>query len=80
MGQAILTLTKKGELYADDQRIFPKRLYDAEGEIATRLAGLKEPVEDPPTDKAVVKVIKTVEKKALAFTTTRRKPPLLSRP
>lgn len=64
VGQAILTLTKKGELYADDQRIFPKRLYDAEGEIATRLAGLKEPIEDPPTDKAVAKVIKTVEKGA----------------
>lgn len=64
VGKAILALTEKGELYADGQRIFPKRLYDAEGEIATRLAGLVEPVADPPSDKAVAKLIKTVEKGA----------------
>ncbi|WP_203663229.1 ATP-dependent RecD-like DNA helicase [Lacticaseibacillus sp. 53-4] len=64
VGKAILALTEKGELYADGQRIFPKRLYDAEGEIATRLATLKEPVKDPPSDKAAAKVIKTVEKEA----------------
>ncbi|MFD1392959.1 ATP-dependent RecD-like DNA helicase [Lacticaseibacillus jixianensis] len=64
VGKAILALTEKGELYADGQRIFPRRLYDAEGEIATRLATLQEPLADPPSDQAVAKLIKNVEKSA----------------
>ena len=37
VGQAIVTLAKDNALVAEGKRIFPKRLYDAEWQIARQL-------------------------------------------
>lgn len=42
VGQAIVTLAKDNELVAEGKRIFPKRLYDSEWQIARQLKGLAE--------------------------------------
>lgn len=71
VGQAILTLTKKNQLYVDGQKVFPKRLYDAEGEIATRLKQLLG--DDTKPAKHTAKVIKQVEKEqGIAYDDTQR--------
>ncbi|MDK7330467.1 hypothetical protein QP516_11965, partial [Micrococcus luteus] len=40
VGQAIVTLAKDNALVAEGKRIFPKRLYDSEWQIARQLKGL----------------------------------------
>ncbi|WP_461224176.1 SF1B family DNA helicase RecD2 [Lacticaseibacillus suihuaensis] len=63
VADAMLALTQKGELFVEDQHVFPKRLYDAERVIADRLKLLlRASDDDAPKPKAIQKAIKAVAK------------------
>ncbi|WP_225047350.1 ATP-dependent RecD-like DNA helicase [Lacticaseibacillus kribbianus] len=62
VADAMLALTRKGELFVEAQHVFPKRLYDAERTIADRLRLLTRAAADPVKPRAIQKAIKAVAK------------------
>ncbi|WP_125707117.1 ATP-dependent RecD-like DNA helicase [Lacticaseibacillus porcinae] len=63
VADAVIALRKSNKIMAEDKRIYPKRLYDAEFEIANRLKQLDQDV-DKPSDKAIQHALKDVQKAA----------------
>ncbi|MFD1484269.1 ATP-dependent RecD-like DNA helicase [Lacticaseibacillus baoqingensis] len=63
VADAIVALAKADRIVAEKQHIFPKKLYDAEFEIANRLKRLGSDLE-MPAESAVNKAIKKVQKSA----------------
>ncbi|WP_127849648.1 ATP-dependent RecD-like DNA helicase [Lacticaseibacillus hulanensis] len=59
--QAIAELVQQRRLVTHDGHLFPKRLYDAEVQIARQLAGLASVKENVPSEKAVAKAIDHAE-------------------
>ncbi|WP_125703159.1 SF1B family DNA helicase RecD2 [Lacticaseibacillus daqingensis] len=63
VAEALIALTRKNQLYVEEKRVFPKRLFDAEGTIADRLKLLLGQNADAPSDKSVQKALRTIEKR-----------------
>ncbi|WP_179395292.1 SF1B family DNA helicase RecD2 [Lacticaseibacillus absianus] len=63
VADALIGLTRKNRVYVEAQRVFPKKLYEAEGAIADRMRLLLGANEDAPSESAVAKAIRLVEKR-----------------
>jgi exodeoxyribonuclease V alpha subunit len=63
VADAIVALAQANKLVAEEKRIFPKKLYDAEFEIANRLKRLGSAL-DVPEAAAITKAVKRVQKAA----------------
>ncbi|KRO18357.1 SF1B family DNA helicase RecD2 [Lacticaseibacillus saniviri] len=61
VADSLIQLGKSNQVIADGKRIFPKRLFDAENNIAARLKRLMTDAE-APDEAAIKKALKTVEK------------------
>lgn len=76
VGQAIVTLAKDNALIAEGDRIFPKRLYDAEWQIGRQLKGLAE-AEATATEPELAEIEKTLAAveadTGIAYDATQRK-------
>lgn len=62
LADALVTLAKANQVVADGQKIYPKKLFDAEWQIANRLKLLVTADSAQPSDKAVAKALHQVEK------------------
>ncbi|WP_390408380.1 SF1B family DNA helicase RecD2 [Lacticaseibacillus jixiensis] len=72
VADAVVALTHANKLIAEEQRVYPKRLFDAEVAIANRLKQLQQAV-DAPEAKTLNKAIKAVQKaEAITYDDTQK--------